>query len=99
MHDAFLTAMDKVVIPRVEMAVRLITASSGHGPDSVVQNPDRKDFTGSTENTQLMSAASRLYLNFEQDRIDENRDFENFEDGVFPALKPIYDRKAHVHYK
>ena len=35
MHDAILTPMDKVVIPRVEMAVRSITGLSGHGPNGV----------------------------------------------------------------
>ena len=55
MHDAIFTAMDKVVIPRVEMAVRSITGSSGHGPNFVVQNPDRRNFTGNTENTPLMA--------------------------------------------
>ena len=97
MQDAILTAMDKMVIPRVEMPVRSITGSSGHGPNCVVQKPDRRDFTGSTENTPLMSASSRLDLNVDQDGIDETRDVENFEDGDFPALKHNYDRRAHTH--
>ena len=45
---------------------------------SVIQNPDRRDFTGNTENTPFMSASSRLDLNIDQDRIDESRDIENF---------------------
>ena len=32
MHDAILTAMDKVVNLRVEIAMRSITGSTGHGP-------------------------------------------------------------------
>ena len=40
MQDAFLTAMNDVVIPRVEIAVRLITDSSRNRPNSLVQNPD-----------------------------------------------------------
>ena len=48
MHDAILTAMGNVVIPRVEVAVRSITGSSGQGPSGVVQNADRTDFTGNT---------------------------------------------------
>ena len=40
MHDANLTTMDNVVIPRVETAVRSITVSSGQRPSSVVQNPE-----------------------------------------------------------
>ena len=44
MHDAILTAMDNVIIPLNEMAVKLIKESSRQGPSSVVQNPDRRDF-------------------------------------------------------
>ena len=58
MHGAILTAMDKVVLPRVEMAVTSITGSSGHRPNSEVQNPDRRDFLGNAGNTPLMSASS-----------------------------------------
>ena len=97
MHDAILTAMDNVVIPRVEKAVRSIAQSSGRGRSSVVQKPDRWDSTGSTENTPLMSASSRIDSNIDPDRNDETRNVENFEDGCFPALRPNYDRRAHAH--
>ena len=40
MHDAILTVKDNVVIPRVEMAVKSITGSTGHGTNSEVRNPD-----------------------------------------------------------
>ena len=46
MHDATLTAIDNVVIPGVEMAVKSITGSAGHGTGSEIQNPDRRDFLG-----------------------------------------------------
>ena len=71
MQDAILTAMHKMVIPGVEMALRLITGSSGREPNSIVQNPDRRDFPENTGNTPLMSASSPLDLNIDQDRIDE----------------------------
>ena len=38
--DPILPAMDDVEIPRVKLAVRSITGSSGRRPSSVVQNPD-----------------------------------------------------------
>ena len=78
MLDAILTAMHNVVIPRVEMAVRSITGSLGQRPSSVVQSPDRRDFTGNTENVPLMSASSLLDLNVDQDRDDETRNVKNF---------------------
>ena len=43
-HDGILAAMDNVIIPRVEMAVKSIIESSGRGAGSMVQNPDQRDF-------------------------------------------------------
>ena len=70
MHDAILAPTDNVVIPRVEMAVKLITDSTGHGTKSEVQKPDRRDFTGNIRTTPLMAASSRLVLDNELDRND-----------------------------
>ena len=41
MHDASLTALNNVIIPRVELAVGSITGSSGNEPNSIVQNLDQ----------------------------------------------------------
>ena len=80
------------------MAVRWISNSSGSGPDSAVQNPDWKDFAGKTEKTPLMSTSRQLFLNIDQDRIDEIRDIVSLEDGDFVALKPNYSRRVLAHY-
>ena len=95
MTVAILTKRDKMVIPRVEMSERSNTASSAHGPNNVLQNFDRKAFTGNTKNT---PPTSRSDLNINQDRIGESRDFEKFDDVDFAALKPNYDRQAHTHH-
>ena len=63
MQDAILTAMDKVVFPKIETAMKSITASSGRKPNSEVLYPDKRDFLGNAGNTPLMSACSRLELN------------------------------------
>ena len=55
MHGPIVTAIDIVVIARLEMAIRSITGSSRHGLIFAVQNPDREDFIGNTENTPLKS--------------------------------------------
>ena len=94
MHDAFLTAIDNVVIPRIEMVVGSINCSSGHGSNSEVQNPDRRDFLGNADYTPLMSASSRLDLNTNH----ETRTEENFGDGDFPALRLKYDRRPQAHH-
>ena len=97
MHEVILSAMDKLVTPRVEMAVRSVTGSSGLGPNTVVQNPLRREVTGNTENSPLISAAIRLALNFDQDRRDWTRDIESFEDGDFPALGLNFERRTQTH--
>ena len=99
LHDAILTVMNDVVIPRVEMAVRSITGSSANGVESIVQNLDRRDFTGNSKNTSLRSASGRLDLNIDQNIIDEIRDIEISEDGGYPATKLNYDRRAHTHHR
>ena len=73
------------------MSVRSITGSSGNGPNSIVQKPDRRDFTGNTEYTPLRSASSRLDSNIEQDQIDETREIDISDDGDFPATRINYD--------
>ena len=86
--DAILTAMGNVVIPKFEMAVKSIAESSGRGPSSMLQNPDKKNFSKNTENTALMSPSSQVDLILDQYRNVETRFVENFKDGDFPALRP-----------
>ena len=47
-HGAILTAMDNVVTPPVELAVRSITGSSGCGTNKTLQNQDRRSCRRST---------------------------------------------------
>ena len=89
-HDTIVTATEILVIPRVELAVKLITGSTGHGTNSEVQNPDRTDFVGNFRNAPLMSASSPLDLDNEVNTNDEIRNDVDFEDGDFTALKHIY---------
>ena len=98
MHDAILTSIDNVVIPRTEMAVKSIKGLAGYGTASEVQNPDRRCFVGNIRNTPLMSASSQLDLDNELNRKDETRNDVDFEDGDFPALKSNYGRREHAHH-
>ena len=96
-HDAILTAMDNLLIPRVEILLRSVIESQGRGPNSKVQNTDKGDFSRDTENTPLMSASSLLDLHIDQDRNYETLNVENFEDGNFPASRSSHDRQMHAH--
>ena len=64
--------------------------SSGNGPNSIVQNPDRKDFTWYTKNTRFRSASSRLELGFEKVEIDETSAFDNSEHNDFAQTRFTY---------
>ena len=90
--------MDDVVIRRVEIAVRSIAQSPGRGTNSVIQNPDQRDFSGNTENSPYMAASSRTSLNIDQGRTDHTRNVENFEDGDFPVSGPICERQLPTHH-
>ena len=72
------------------MALRSVSWSLGEEPGSVVENPDRRDFTGNAENT--------LLINVDKYRDDETCNVEKFEDGDFLSLGPNYDRRVHVHH-
>ena len=98
MHDAILTAICIVVIPRVEMAVKSITGSTGHGTNREVQYPDLTDFLRKIRNSPLMSSSSRLVLHNDLNISDETHNDADFEDDDFPALKHNYDRREHAHH-
>ena len=95
-YDAILTAMNNLVMPRIEMAVRSITELSGRGRNSVVQKPWSEGFF--REYGKDFSHIGWVGLNIDQNRNDETRSVENFEDGNFPALRLNYDRQAHSHH-
>ena len=96
MHDAILIAIDEVVIPGAEKAVKSITGLARHGTRSEVQNLDLSDFLGNFRSTPLMSASNRLDLGNEINRTDETRNDVDLEDGDLPAIKPIYCWKEHA---
>ena len=87
-HHANLTAMDNVLIPRAERAVRSITGSSCCGPNSEVQNRDQEDVLGKIGNTSVKLVSSRLDLKTNPDRNEKNRNEKKIEDGNFPASIP-----------
>ena len=57
-HEVILTAVESVVLTKVEVAVRSITGSSRHGPNSVVLNTCHRDFCGNMEDAPLVTATS-----------------------------------------
>ena len=64
-RDLILITIDNLSQPRVEMAVRSITESSGRGQSSVVQNFDRRDLSGNKENGPLLTASRPVNLSID----------------------------------
>ena len=95
-HDAILTAMDSVVIPRVEMAVKSMTGLSERGRNSVSRNPYHREFSGNMAIRPLRAASSRMDSIINQDRNDETGNCDNFEDAELLALKSNYAGKTHT---
>ena len=69
-HEAILTAMESLVIPGVEIAIKSVNASSGRDADSVVPDPDQRDFSGNIESLQMI-ASNRINSNTDLNKIDE----------------------------
>ena len=98
MHDAILTAIKNVIIPRVEKAVKWITGSTGHGTNGEVPDPIRRDFLENIRNTPVMSASSRLDLDNELHTNDGTLDDVDSEEGDFPALKHNYELREYAQH-
>ena len=98
LHDAILTTMDNVIVPRVEMVVRSITLSSGGDLAVSFKNPDLTDFSRNTEITSPMSASSRVDLNNDQNRMMRLVMLKTPQDGDFPALRTNHDRQVDAHH-
>ena len=95
-QNAFLTAIDNIVTPKMELAIRSINASSGRDVTSVSANSERRERVGinaSFEN------ASRNNDTLDVSNVnDETR--HNIPDEVSELSVPEthFDRQAHTHH-
>ena len=72
-EDVVLAAIENLVIPRVELAMKSTNASSGTSVYDNVLDPDQRDFSGNVENLRL-TASSRTHSRTDLNRIDQTRD-------------------------
>ena len=72
LHEEILTAMEKLVVPSVELVMRSAGNFSACKPSSVVLGPDQKEFLGNINSLQMI-ASSRLNSNTNISGIDESR--------------------------
>ena len=96
-QNAILTAIDNIVAPKIELAIRSINASSGRDVTSVSANSERREHVGINASSENASGnnntlgVSNVY--------DETR--HNIPDEVSELLVPEthFDRQSHTHHK
>ena len=69
-HYSPLTAVEVLVTSRVELAMKSVNVSSGHGVGSDVLDPDQRDLSGNTERPQ-MNVFNRIVSHSDLNRIDK----------------------------
>ena len=93
--DAVLTAIENVVNPRVELAMKSADASPGRSVDGIVLEPDQKDLSGTIESL-LMTASIRINSRTDLNRIDETRGNITVEEGDWRVKEMNIDRQTHT---
>ena len=94
---AVLTTRESLVIPRVDLAMKSINASSGHGVGSVVLDPDQRGCSGNIEGLQMI-ASIRLNSHRDLNRIDETLGITNVDGDDLLVIGRNIDRQTHTHH-
>ena len=92
-----MTAIENLVIPMLELAMKSVNASSGHRVGSVVLDPDQRDFSRSIGSLQMI-ASSRINSHTDLNRIDETRGNFTVEGGELLVNEKNIDRQTHAHH-
>ena len=79
-QDVVLTAIENLVIPKVELAMKSANAHPERSFDGNVLEPDQKDFLGNIEGLQ-MTGSGRINSDTDLNRIDETRGNITVEEG------------------
>ena len=95
-ENAILTAIDNIVAPKIELAIRSINASSGRDVASVSANSDRREhrginsfFENASENNNTLGVTN---IN------DEVRHNSQVEVGELSVPGTYFDRQPHTHH-
>ena len=95
-QNAILTAIDNIVAPKIELAIRSINASSGRDVTSVSGNSERREHVGinaSSENASENNSTLGI-----TDINDEPRRSFQGEVGESPVPGTQFDRQSHAHH-
>ena len=96
-QDAVLTAIENLVIPRVELAMKSANLRSERNVDGNVLKPHQKDFLGNIEGLQMTASSGRKFHR-DINRIDETRGNITVEEGDLLVNKKNIDQQTHAHH-
>ena len=97
-QDKVLTAIENLVIPKVELVMKSADALSGRSVDGHVLESDQRGFLGNIEGLR-MTASSRINSHRDLKRIDETRANIIVEGGDLLVNKKNIDRQTYAHRK
>ena len=93
-QDAVLAAIENLVIPGVELAVKSANAGSERSFDGNVLEPDQKDFLGDIEGLPT-TVSGRINSHMDLKRIDDTHGSITVEEGNLLANEKNLGRQAH----
>ena len=96
LQNAILTAIDNIVAPKIELAIRSINASSGRDATSVSANSGRREHVGI--NTSFENASGNDNTLGVSNVNDETRHHIPDEVSELSVPETHFDRQAHTHH-
>ena len=96
-QDVRLTAIDNLLIPRLEVAMKSVNASSRQDIHSVAPDQDQKDFSGDVEDRQL-TALTRMNSSTDLYKIDETPGSVNVEGGSLSVHERNFDQQTNINH-
>ena len=95
-QNAILTAIENIVAPKIELAIRSINASSGRDATSVSANSERREHVGIS--TSFENASENLDTLGVSNVNDETRQNISDEVSELSVSETRFDRQAHTHH-
>ena len=95
-QNAILTAIDNIVAPKIELAIRSINASSGRDVTSVSANSERREHVGI--NTPFENASGNNGTHGVSKVNDETRRSISDEVSELSVPETHFNRQAHTHH-
>ena len=96
-QNAILTAIENIVAPKIELAIRSINASSGRDVTSVSANSERREHVGIS--TLFENASGNNNTLVVSNVNDETRQNNPDEVSELSVSETRFDRQAHTHHK